>query len=364
MDTPDRRKMPEKRTMVITFGSWTRGVVTVALALALFAIRDLVLVLVASIVIASAVEPATLWMQERRIPRLFAVLGLYISMALVFAGLFYFLLLPLIGEFSNFVTALPDISTSLGSEGLFNSGSIFQNISESFSLSSVVTQINSALLSFTEGAFSSATFIFGGVLSFILIVILSFYMAVQEDGVGKFLRVVTPWRQERYIVDLWKRSQKKIGYWMQGQLILAGIIAVLVYLGLMLLRIPHALLLAVAAGVFEIIPLFGPVIAAIPAILVGFSTGGMSQALLIAGFFIIIQQFENQLIYPMVVKKVVGVPPMVSILALLIGGKLAGFLGILISVPLAAILMEFVSDLEKEKRGRLNEIESSTDNVG
>lgn len=353
--------------MIISFGSWTRGVIMVALALAVFAIRDLVLVLIASIVIASAVEPATVWMQRRKIPRLFAVLGLYIFLALIFAGLFYFLILPLVGEFSNFITALPDLTNSFNGDGVL-SGSAFGNITQSFSLGSMVTQINSALLSFTQGAFTSATFIFGGVLSFFLIVILSFYMAVQEDGVGKFLRVVTPWRQERYIIDLWNRSQKKIGYWMQGQLILAGIIAVLVYLGLMLLRIPHALLLSVAAGVFEIIPLFGPIIAAIPAILVGFSTGGMSEALIVALFFIIIQQFENQLIYPMVVKKVVGVPPMVSILALLIGGKLAGFLGIVISVPLAAILMEFVSDLEKEKRGRLSEIESEIEsdpaNVG
>ena len=142
---------------------------------------------------------------------------------------------------------------------------------------------------------------------------------------------------------------------MQGQILLAAIIAVLVYLGLLLVRVEHPLLLAVAAGMFEIIPLFGPILAAIPAILVAFTGGGMSQALIVAGLFVIVQQFENQLIYPLVVKKVVGVPPMISILALLIGGQLAGFLGIVISVPVAAVFMELINDLEKNKAARFSD---------
>jgi predicted PurR-regulated permease PerM len=97
-------------------------------------------------------------------------------------------------------------------------------------------------------------------------------------------------------------------------------------------------------------------LAAIPAILVGFAGGGMPLALIVAGLFIIIQQFENQLIYPLVVKKVVGVPPMVSIIALLIGGELAGFLGVVISVPVAAVLMELLGDLEKEKVARISDL--------
>ena len=79
----------------------------------------------------------------------------------------------------------------------------------------------------------------------------------------------------------------------------------------------------------------------------------MPEALLVGGLFIIIHQFENQLIYPLVVKKVIGVPPMVSILALLVGVKLAGFLGLLISVPVAAILMELLNDLTKQKSARI-----------
>ena len=165
----------------------------------------------------------------------------------------------------------------------------------------------------------------------------------------KFLRIITPLRSEKYIIDLWKRSQRKIGYWMQGQLLLGIVVGVLVYLGLMILGIQNALILAVLAGVLEIIPYFGPILSAIPAIFIGFTTGGLKMGLLILGLFIIIQQFENHLIYPLVVKKVVGVSPIIVILALIIGAKLAGFLGIILSVPVTAALMEFVEDVQRDR---------------
>lgn len=337
--------------MVISTGSWVRGVVVVALAAALFLIRDLVLVILASIVIASAIEPAAHLARRHGVPRLPTILSVYVILAVVFAGIFYFLLLPLLGELSGFVAQLPEYTDTFTGDSLFGS---------SFSVGNLIDQLNALLLSFSQGILSSASFFFGGISSFMLIIILSFYLAVQDDGVGKFLKVITPWNKERYIIDLWDRSRQKIGFWMQGQLLLAAIIATLVYLGLLLLNIPHALVLAVAAGVLEIIPLFGPIIAAIPAILIGFAEGGMSTSLFVAGLFLIIQQFENQLIYPLVVKKVIGVPPMVSILALLIGAKLAGFLGILISVPLAAILMEFWADFEKEKSAQHTSVTKSS----
>jgi len=180
-------------------------------------------------------------------------------------------------------------------------------------------------------------------------VVLSFYLAVEEDGVGKFLKAITTIKHEKYVVSLWKRSQRKIGLWMQGQLVLAVVVGMLVYLGLLITGVPNALLLAFLAGAFEIIPLFGPIMASIPAIAIGFVAGGVPLAGVVAGLYIIIQQFENQLIYPLVVKKVVGVSPIVSILALAIGWQLAGLTGLILSVPVAAVIIELFDDFEKDK---------------
>jgi predicted PurR-regulated permease PerM len=232
---------------------------------------------------------------------------------------------------------------------ILSSNSAIEGFSKNFSLGEIVKQVSTSVSSLSNGFFSTASTIFGGVLSFLLVIVLSFYLSVESDGVTSFLRIVTPAKNEQYIISLWKRSQHKIGLWMQGQIVLAVIVAILVFLGLTLLRIDNALLLAVLAGVLEIIPLFGPIIAAIPAVTLALITNGMTSALVVVGLYIIVQQFENQLIYPLVVKKIVGIPPIVSILALIIGGKLAGFVGLIISVPLATMLMEFLNDVEKDK---------------
>jgi predicted PurR-regulated permease PerM len=198
-------------------------------------------------------------------------------------------------------------------------------------------------------AFTAIASIFGGVFSFILIIVFSFYFAVIETGVEDFLEVVSPRRHKAYILDLWRRSRQKIGLWMQGQLILAVLMGVLLYLGLSILGVPHALLLAVIAALFEIIPVFGPILAAVPAVGIAFVDGGVTLGLLTIALYVIAQQFENHLIYPLVVTRVVGVPPLLVILALIIGAQLAGFLGILLSVPVAATIQELAKDIRERR---------------
>jgi len=345
----------EHNTISVTSGTIVRVILFLVLFYVIFLIRDVFLVMLTAIVIASAVDPGTRWFVKRKIPRVLAVIVIYIAGAALVVSTFYFLLLPLVNEAAQFLKTLPEYSNSLSqtqavaSTATVPSTNFLQGFSENFSLPAIIDQLNVTLSNLSSGFFGTVDVVFGGIVSFFLIIILSFYLAVQEDGVGKFLRIVAPVPQEKYLIDLWRRSKEKIGLWMQGQLLLAVLVAVLVFIGLSLVGIRGPLLLAFLAGLFEIIPLFGAFLAAAPAILIAFVDGGISLALLVAGLFIIIQQFESQLIYPVVVKKVVGVPPIISILAIVIGGKLAGFLGVIISVPVAAILMEILNDLEKRK---------------
>lgn len=137
---------------------------------------------------------------------------------------------------------------------------------------------------------------------------------------------------------------------MQGQLLLSLLAGVLVYLGLTILGVPYALVLAIFTAFMEMIPVFGSFISAVPAIGIAFVTGGMPLALIVGGLFIVVNQFQSNLVYPLVVKKVVGVPPLLVILALIAGGQLAGFLGVLLSVPIAAAISELVADIDKSKK--------------
>ncbi len=208
-------------------------------------------------------------------------------------------------------------------------------------IQNVVNSINSISNSF----FTTASSVFGGVLSFVVIIVVSFYLAVQNDGIGNFLRLITPDRDEKYVVELWRRAQLKMGLWMQGQLLLTLIVGLLTYIGLILLGVRDALILAILTGLLELIPLFGPIIALVPAVALGYIDGGISLAFMVGLLYIAIHQLENHIIYPLVVRKIVGVNPVVVIVALLAGYELGGFLGMLVSVPVAAVGIELLKDI-------------------
>jgi len=333
------------KIVVILVGAWL-----------LFTLRDIVLVVIAAIVIASAIEPGVFALMRYKIPRVLAVLIIYVLLFSVFFALFYFFLPTVLEEFALFLAALPSYLEAFTRADAFNTYASILGIPAPSAIAAgdIMADIRGAFdITGTLGnAFSAFTRIFGGVFSFVLIVVFSFYFAVLETGVDDFLRIITPKKHQNYVLSLWKRSQHKIGLWMQGQLILAVIIGVLVYLLLTILGVPHALVLAVIAACFELIPVFGPILAAVPAVAIAFVSGGVFFGTLIAGVYVVIQVFENHLIYPLVVTRVVGVPPILIILALIVGAELAGFLGVLLSVPAAAVIQELVRDIES---GRLRE---------
>ena len=197
--------------------------------------------------------------------------------------------------------------------------------------------------------FSTAVNIFGGIFSLFLILVISFYLSVQKKGVQRVLTSLAPREHRDYLLSLWERSQKKLGRWLQGQLFLGVIIGVLVYVGLSLLNVKFALLLAVLAGILEIFPYIGPVMAAIPAVILGLLQAPI-LGLWVLILYIVIQQMENHLIVPLVIGKIVKLNPVVVILALLIGWKLGSIPGMILAVPITAVLAEFFRDLIKRRK--------------
>src|SRR3989344_5148624 len=267
----------------------------------IYSIRKLILIVLISVVIASAVEPAVRWFGRFHVPRTPAVLLVYLLAFILLFSLIPLFFIPVFGDLVQISTTLPEKLSALQSLALPNN--FLSSIANSNYFANLATNLQAVFAGLSSGFLQTVTAIFGGVFSFVMIVVISFYLAVQNDGIGNFLRLVSPARYEKYIVNLWHRSEKKIGLWMQGQLLLGLIVGVIVYLGLT-----------------------------------------------VAGFYIIMQQFENHLLYPLVVKKIVGVPSLVAILSLIIGAQLAGFLGIILAVPVATILMELLNDFEQRKK--------------
>lgn len=333
----------------ITSGSILTVLLFLGLAALLWFLRDIVLIVLTAVVIASAMEPAVQFFARRKVNRVLAVILMYLLVAGLFLSVLVIFMPPLLGDAANFLTRLPQTLSSLNISEATHGLLPWGNVGEQISSAQLLQNISATLADTTGGIFTTVSAFFGGLASFVLIIVFSFYFSVQETGVDDFLRVVTPVKEQAYVLHLWKRSQDKIGKWMQGQLMLGLIVGVLLYLGLTILGVPNALLLAVLAGLFELIPVFGQILAAIPALAIAFADGGLTALLLVAGLYLVVQQFEAHLIYPVVVKKIVGVPPLLVILALIIGAKLAGFLGILLSVPIAAAIQEFVADIDREK---------------
>ena len=333
-------------------GTVLKALALIVLFVLLFILRGIVLNVLAAIVIASAIEPPVKGLRRLGIPRVLSIVSVYVALFAVFFTVFYFFLPLLFQDMAEFVSSIPTYVEAVNTSGVLDQYTQIFGISAlpAMSAASVFASFQAFMSTTSFGSvFSSVGNIFGGLFSLVIILVFSFYFAVLETGVDDFLEIIVPKSHRRYALGLWKRSQHKIGLWMQGQLLLGLIIGVLIFLGLTILGVPNALLLAVLAAIFEIIPVFGPALSAIPAIIIAFTAGGLTLGALTVALYVIAQQFENHLIYPLVVTRVVGVPPLLVILALIIGAQLAGFLGIVLSVPIAAAIQEFVRDLKSDR---------------
>lgn len=348
---PYTTSMERELSVTITTSTLVKAGLLLLAGWLVYTLFDVVLIVLTAIVIASGIDPAAKWFVRHKVPRTLAILIVYILMLLAIFGVLYVFVPVFLADAATFLATLPTYFEFLSHlPGEYSPILAAAGADPAQSVSSLVSTMKSLLAEFSGDTIGTATAVFGGLLSFIMILVFSFYFAIQERGIEDFLRVVTPKEHEPYVLDLWDRSKKKIGLWLQGQLLLGVIVGVLVFLLLSILGVKHALVLAVVAAAFELIPVFGPTLAAAPAVMVAFVDGGVTLGLLVIGAYVIIQQFENHLIYPLVVTKVVGVPPLLVILALIVGGKLAGFLGIVLSAPVAAILQEVFNDIEVSRR--------------
>jgi predicted PurR-regulated permease PerM len=340
--------MNNKTVIEVTTGTMIRVMLVALLFVVIYLIRDVMAVLFFSVIIASAIEPAAHWCARYRIPRILGVLFIYLSTVMILASTFYILVPPLLDDLSDFATQFPTyIKTNIPAQYIFAISPNFPDTAAGY-LKSGINALRQPLEAATGGLLEIVSSVFGGVIFFVLTIVISFYLSVQEHGIENFLRVVTPKEYEPYVMDLWKRSRHKIGRWMQGQILLGILVGTMVFLGLTIMQVNHALTLAIFSAIFELIPMFGPVMAAIPAVLFAFIQKPM-LGFMVLGFYVLVQQFENHLIYPLVVGQTVGVSPLVVVLSLIIGAKLAGFFGFVLAVPIAAIITELTNDFAKSK---------------
>ncbi len=332
------------RTINISTSTIFRTVIILLGLVFLYTIRDILVIIFVALIIAAAVNGPVSWLQRHRIPRLLGVVFIYLTF-LAFLSLIITLIFPPLAEqIKQLAVNFPGIVEKVGLsvQGWWSKFQIEGN------LQSFLGSASERLTQATSSVFNTITGIFGGFFSAIVVLVISFYLSTQEKGVKNFLVSVTPIKHRHYLSDLANRVQIKIGGWVRGELLLMLIVGVLTYIGLSILGVKYALVLALIAALFEIIPYLGPIFAAVPATILAFFQAPL-LALFVILLFVVINQVENYVIVPQVMKRTVGLSPIVIILVMLIGVKLAGVLGIILSVPVAAVIAEFVKDFQEKR---------------
>jgi len=328
---------------------------TIAMALAgvvllytLYLVRYALLLLYVSGVLAIGFSPIVRWIESqrvpiaRRLPRWLAILILYLFIISAIVGVFALVLPPLIDQARAFWAHLPDLVTQ-GQTWLIERGFLKRQMT----MEELVQRAPGAGGGDTVGRVVGAAWSFvGGLFGLFTILILTFYLLVDADSIrSSFLRLV-PRRRRTQVAKASAEVTIKVSAWLNGQLLLAAIIGTTAAIGLWLLGVPYFYVLALIAGVGEMIPVVGPIIAAVPAVAVAASVSG-SMAFWTAVFFFVQQQVENHLLVPKIMERQVGISPAMVIVALLIGGSLLGVMGAILAVPTAAIFQVIYQELER-----------------
>ncbi len=309
----------------------------------LYLVKDILVILFVSLILASALDPWVDWMQKRKIPRGLGIVLIYFILLIIIGSTLYLIIPPIVSQVKelseNFPHYLEKIISGFSAlKEYTNQQGILNSLKDNLGI------FSANLERAASGIFSTVSGIFGNIFSFFLVLVITFYMVVEENAMKKIVWSIAPSEYQPYIMQLVNRMQGKIGLWLRGQLILSLIIFILTFLGLTILGVNYALVLALIAGLTEFIPYLGPILASIPAIFLAFTQSPM-LALFVLILYYIIQLVENNIIVPKLMQKVVGLNPIISIMVLLVGFKVAGIVGAILAIPVATAANVFLKDL-------------------
>ncbi len=304
----------------------------------LWAIRDVVLIFLISIIISSAIDPVADFLHKRKVPRALSVLLVY-ALFLGMLSLVVFLMVPPITQQFQQISQTDVVDRFTDKLGVYRENLSHSEIGRAInnSIKELAGNLGGTLFQTTKGVVS-------GLVGIITVLTISFYLTAEENGMKNFIKHLAPYKHQVYVMGLVNKIQRKVGSWVLGQLILSVVIFGLTFIGLTVLKVEYALVLALIAGILEIVPYIGPFIAVIPAAFFAFlQNPPLAVAVII--LYLVIQQLENHIIVPVVMSKSVGLNPVLVILAVLIGGSLAGVMGALIAIPVVSGLSVFVQDM-------------------
>ncbi len=338
--------MKTNSNISISTGTFFKAVLIVIGLWFIWFIRDIVTIFFVSLMLASLIDPFADWFQTRHVPRSLAVLIVYIGLitilALIFIGIIPVLVEQFVALSSNVSGFSRDVSDVLSRFQTFSAQhGLQQNVASS------LETLQKGISDSFGSVFTTVKGFVGGLATLVIVFVLTFYMVAEGNKMQKYFKSLVPVEYRPYFSELMAKMHTKLGAWLRAQLILGIVVGCAVYIGLSIVGVKYALLLGLLAGLLEIIPYVGPIFSFIPAIIIAFSQSPII-ALGTAIVFLVVQQLENHLLVPKVMEKVTGLNPVVSIIALLVGIKVAGVVGAIFAIPLATMVVAVLEDLFKE----------------
>jgi len=288
-------------------------------------IRDILFFLFIAFIIMSGLRPMVDFLERRKVPRILAIIVIYFGLISLFIVTVASFIPTLVIQFTHFAQSLPGVLEKILPNGTVD-----------------FTQMSQQIAPIGQNIVKVTINIFSNFITIVTILVFVFYFLIERKYAHKTLVGFMGEVSANRIMTVLERIENRLGMWIQGQIILMVVIGVLTYIGLLVLRIDFALPLAILAGLLEIVPNIGPIISAVPVIMVALATSPV-LALSVIGLFIIVHQAENNFIVPFVMKKSVGLSPLITIFALMVGGKLAGIAGAVLAVPIVLVVQEILN---------------------
>ena len=332
--------------------SW-RAIIKVLIAgfilYVLFVSREVVIWFFFALIISLLLQPVINFLRWLKFPKFLAVILVYLSIFGIL-GLIIYLTAPIfIFEINQFSQNIPDyfakISPILNDLGI--------QVAQTFD--DFTATLLSNLQESSKSIFVAIGHFFGGVYSAVLIFTLAFFISLEEDGTKQIVAFLSPKKYEERVVGLFERAQFKVSRWFGARIISCIFVAVASFIVFYLFDVKYAFILALISGALNFVPYVGPTIT------LGFSMmfAGISNGWVVAVYICVallaIQEIENKVITPLLMKKFMDLPPVLVLIALLIGGILFGFLGTIFAVPIFGIIYEFTKEfLEKRKEEQIN----------
>ena len=335
--------MAERKIIEVSWSSLLRILFFILIIAVMYTGLNVMLALFLAIVISSGLEVAVNFFESKGLPRTFGVVLIFL-IAILAISIVLYTVIPLAIVDLNSVFTLPARG---GGAAWWNA---FITHETTKVLSGLVSNVSHYLFSGDVSPFAMFSKALGGVALTLAVLVTSFYLSLSRDGVERFIKVVFPPDYEAAALRIYERARRKIGFWFRTQILLSAIMGFLVWGILFLLGVRHAFLIGVLAGVFELVPFAGPILSGAVAVLSAFATSP-TLAIYTLLLFLAIHQFESHVLVPVLTNRVVGLHPVIVIVALLIGANIAGLWGVIVAVPAAAVLQEIIEDWSSIRKG-------------